>query len=172
VTSLRPDVVIVDLSLRRGDGLDLVKRLHAQKAPVATLVSSMHDESVYAERALEAGALGYVGKHELPERLIEAIRAVLAGRIYLSPPMTERLVGRHARARQADLPSPVGSLTDRELEVFRLIGGGLSTREIAEHLCLSMKTIESHRENLKWKLRVRTALELTHKAVQWVITNP
>ncbi len=172
VASLDPDVVIVDLSLKRGDGLDLVKRLHLRKNPVAVLVSSMHDEMVYAERVLEAGALGYVDKQEAPEKLIEAIRTVLAGKVYLSARMTERLVARHARGQPGETPSPVSSLTDRELEVFRLIGGGLTTREIAERLGLSVKTIESHRENVKSKLRVRSAAELTHTAVQWVIANP
>lgn len=172
LAALTPDVVIVDLSLKRGDGLDLVKRIHLRKDRTAVLVSSMHDETLYAERALDAGALGYVGKSEAPEKVIDAIRTVLSGKVYLSQRMTERLVSRHTRGQLAESRSPIDALTDRELEVYRLIGNGLSTREIAERLGLSIKTIESHRENVKAKLRLKSATELTHNAVQWVMTNP
>lgn len=172
LNALAPDVVIVDLSLKRGDGLDLVKRIHLRKDRTAVLVSSMHDETLYAERALDAGALGYIGKQEAPEKLIDAIRSVLAGKVYLSQQMTERLVSRHTRGQPGESRSPIDSLTDRELEVYRLIGNGLSTREIAERLGLSIKTIESHRENVKAKLRLKSATELTHNAVQWVLASP
>jgi DNA-binding NarL/FixJ family response regulator len=132
------------------------------------LVSSMHDESLFAERAIRAGAQGYVNKHEDTNRLIQALRDVRAGRIALSEKMTDRLLNRVA-GRHDDGGSPLDRLTDRELEVFRLIGEALTTREIAARLELSRKTVETYRENIKAKLNLANAAELTRHAVQWVL---
>jgi DNA-binding NarL/FixJ family response regulator len=135
------------------------------------LVSSMYDESLYAERALRAGALGYVNKQEMSEKIIDAIRCVLDGKIYLSQRMTERLLQRAVGSTPQLAPSPIESLSDRELEVFKLIGKGRTTRQIAGELHLSVKTVETHRENIKSKLNVPNSVELGREAVQWVMEN-
>ncbi len=171
VKTERPDLVIVDLSLKSGQGLDLIKRIHACSANTKTLVSSMYDESLYAERALRAGALGYVNKQEMSEKIIEAIRYVLDGKIYLSPTMTERLLQRAVGGPPQLVQSPIGTLSDRELEIFKMIGQGKTTRSIADQLHLSIKTVETHRENIKSKLDILNAAELSREAVQWVMEN-
>jgi DNA-binding NarL/FixJ family response regulator len=163
-----PDVVIVDLTLRDGSGIELIKELKG-RGGVKPLVLSMHDESLFAERVLRAGAVGYVSKHEASRTIIQAVRTVVAGKIYLSQRMTEQMVSR-AFASQADLTrSPIDSLTDREIEVFELIGQGLTVRQIATRLQLSPKTVETHREHLKEKLNLNNTTELTRHAVQWVL---
>jgi DNA-binding NarL/FixJ family response regulator len=131
----------------------------------------MHDEELYAERALRAGAKGYVMKREPPELLLEAISQILAGKVHLSERMSDRLLGRMVRAGSSDLPmqTPVEKLSDRELEVFQLIGKGRSTNDIAELLCLSVKTIETYREHLKQKLNLRSGNELVRYAVEWSV---
>lgn len=171
VKAERPDLVVVDLSLKTGQGLELIKRIQSCAPQTKTLVSSMYDESLYAERALRAGAAGYVNKGEMSEKIIEAIREVLQGRIFLSPAMTERLLYRAVGSPPELVQSPIESLSDRELEIFKLIGQGKTTRAIAGELHLSIKTIETHRENIKTKLHLPNAAELSRAAVQWVMEN-
>jgi DNA-binding NarL/FixJ family response regulator len=171
VKTTQPDLAIIDLSLKSGQGLDLIKRIHASSPNTKALVSSMYDESLYAERALRAGALGYVNKQEMSEKIIEAIRQVLDGKIYLSPRMTERFLQRAVGSPPQLGKSPIETLTDRELEIFKLIGKGKTTRQIAADLHLSIKTVETHRENIKSKLNIVNAAELSREAVQWVMEN-
>ena len=170
---LQPDLALVDLSLRAGDGIELLKDLRARCPRLLTLVLSMHDEALYAERALRAGARGYVMKHEPPARLLQAIHQVLDGQIYVSERVAAQAVQRMAGGGAAvSSAAPAGGdfiepLTDRELQVFQLIGRGLGTRLIAENLHLSRKTIESHRENIKAKLGFKDGSELIQRAIQW-----
>jgi DNA-binding NarL/FixJ family response regulator len=172
VASTRPDVAIIDLTLSDGTGIELIKDLRARCPAVKLLVLSMHDESLYAERALRAGAVGYVSKHEASRTIVQAVRTILTGKLYLSPNMTELVVQR-AFVAGADLSRPaVDRLTEREREVFELIGQGLSSRQIAVKLDVSPKTIETHREHIKEKLELTTSTELTRYAVQWVLENP
>jgi len=161
-----PDILLLDLSLDGRGGLDLIQQLRARDSEVPILVVSMHDESLYAERVLSAGAQGYVGKHEDRETLLAAIRRVLSGRPYLSQEMSDRLVGRVARGRRDD-EHPLAQLSARELEVFERIGSGLATRQIAELLGVSVKTVETHRERIKEKLGLRSGSELVTHAVRW-----
>jgi DNA-binding NarL/FixJ family response regulator len=162
---LEPDAAIVDLSLADGSGLELVKRLHARHPTTRLLVCSMHDESLFAARVLKAGARGYVNKQEATGHVVQAVREVLDGGIYLSPAMTERVRQRTT----ADAPTSVEGLTDRELEVFSLIGKGVGTAQIATQLHLSVKTVETHREKIKRKLNLASGSELARYAVQWVL---
>ncbi|MBI1850262.1 MAG: response regulator transcription factor [Planctomycetes bacterium] len=171
VASTKPDLAIIDISLKGGDGLDLIKQVRARKFETKMLVASMYDEILYAERALRAGAMGYINKQELPEDMIDAIRQVLAGQIYLSAQMRNRLLQRTVGRGPVAIRSPIESLTDRELEIFQLIGRALTTRQIAEKLHLSIKTIETHRERLKMKLKAKNAAELSRQAVAWTIEN-
>lgn len=166
----RPDVIVVDVSLSDGNGLDLVKELIAIDRDVKVLVQSMHEESLYAERSLRAGARGYINKEQAPKQLVHALRQVLLGRVYLSNSMTDRMLNRSVLGVDAER-SPIETLSDRELEVFEQIGRGMTTRRIAENLYLSPKTIETYRENIKTKLNLRNATELTQHAVQWVLEN-
>ncbi len=160
-----PDLVLIDLSLRTGDGIELVKDIKVRWPAIRMLVLSMHDEFIYAERALRAGAQGYVMKGEKVDHLLAAITRVLAGGIYVSDKMAERFL--HQVAAGGSVGLAVDRLTDRELQVFRLIGEGLATRLIAEKLGLSRKTIESHREHIKEKLMLTSGNELVQRAVQW-----
>jgi DNA-binding NarL/FixJ family response regulator len=165
-----PDLVVVDISLPDGSGIDLIKRLLAVKPSVLILVSSMHDERLLAERSLRAGAKGYVSKQEAPEHLVEAVKTILGGKIYLSKRMLERLVPNTQTGKIRSMVtagSPIESLSNRELEVFEQIGQGHSTALIARHLKLSVKTIETYRANIKAKLNLSSASELTRHAVQW-----
>lgn len=172
VAETEPDVVVVDISLKQGNGIDLIKRLKASHPNVKVLVSSMHDESLFAERALHAGALGYINKQDSPEKVIEAIRKVLDGQVYLSSEMTAHLLQRLGNHGGDSLDRPsIDTLSDREWEVFELIGQGHSTRQVAERLHRSIKTIESHREHIKEKLGLANGTELTRHAVQWVLEN-
>lgn len=163
-----PDVAIVDLALDRSDGLDLVRRLSADYPRVLVLVLSMHDENVYGERALRAGARGYVSKHQLGDTLLRAIEHVLQGGTALSPNLKEQLAMKCLGRRTPVTGAPVELLSDRQLQVFRRIGEGRSTRRIAEELHVSIKTVESHCANIKTRLQIRTATELAHLAVCWV----
>ncbi|NQU42772.1 response regulator transcription factor [bacterium] len=167
VQNLKPDLVIVDISLKGLNGIELVKQIKAYDERIRTLVHSMHDESLFAERALHAGAMGYIEKQESMDRIVKAIRQVLQGRIYLSSAMHERMLQRMMTNRKAPTASPIETLSDREFEVFELLGNGVSTRGIAEKLRLSIKTIESHRENIKRKLHISSNSELIRHAVQW-----
>jgi len=171
VKTENPDLVVVDLSLKSGQGLDLIKKIKARGMDTKILVSSMYDESLYAERVLRAGALGYVNKQELSEKIIDAIREVLAGKIYLSKHMTERLLQRAVGSPPQLVQSPIDALSNRELEIFKMIGKGMTTRMIAGELHLSIKTVETHRENIKGKLNLPNSAELAREAVQWVMEN-
>jgi len=166
VRTAAPDLVLVDISLQDGSGIDLIKRLKVHNPELKMLVCSMHEESLFAERAINAGARGYVNKHQVTEQVLEAIRQVLAGRIYLSEKMVERVINGFAKRKEGGASS-IEDLSDRELEVFGLIGQGMSTSKIAERLHLSVKTVESHREKIKRKLGLATSGELVRHAVQW-----
>lgn len=170
VDALRPDLVILDISLQEGSGIELTKSLKVRYPGVKVLVASMHDESLFAERALRAGALGYINKQEATDKVVEAIRQVLDGQIYLSPDMTNHLLQRLGNRRDSPLERPsLETLSDREWQIFELIGRGLPTRRIAEQLDLSIKTIETHREHIKEKLNLANGAELMRHAVQWVL---
>ena len=171
VKATDPDLVVIDLSLKSGSGLDLIKKIKARSDRIKMLVSSMHDETLYAERALRAGAMGYINKQEMSEKVLEAIRQVLEGKMYLSPQMTERLLQRAVGTTPQLTQSPIETLSNRELEIFQMIGNGLATRQIATELHLSVKTVETHRENIKSKLNLSSSTELTREAVQWVLEN-
>jgi DNA-binding NarL/FixJ family response regulator len=170
VEATRPDVVVVDLTLKGGHGLDLIQEIKARFGHIKMLVSSMHDESLFAERALRAGASGYISKQESPERIIDALRQVLRGEVYLSSRMSNRLLHRLSGGEKLE-KDPIASLSDRELEVFEMIGQGLSTKQIARKLNLSHKTIETHREKIKAKLDLKNSAELSRHATQWVLQN-
>ena len=164
VRDTRPDVVIVDLVLEDGDGLELIRRLRSHDPHIKILVCSMRDDVLIAERAINAGARGYVNKHEAADNVVDAIRHVLDGKLWVTPEVLDRLLagGAHGGGE-----SRIGDLTDRELEVFWLIGQGRSTAKIADELHLSIKTVETHRQNIKRKLGVASAGELIRHAVQW-----
>lgn len=170
VREKRPDLAMIDLVLREGSGLDLCKHLASIQPGLRMLVVSAHDEELYADRALRAGAHGFISKGEAADRLIEAIRTVQSGGVWLSERMTERMLAR-VRQGSALAQSPIERLSDREPEVFELIGRGRTTHEIAARLHLSPKTIESYRESLKTKLSLRNSTQLTHHAVQWLLES-
>jgi DNA-binding NarL/FixJ family response regulator len=163
---LKPDLVIADISLPGRNGLELIKDLHALQPGLPVLVVSMHDESIYAERVLRAGGRGYVMKGEGGQKLMTAIQQVLAGGIFVSQSISAQILELFSGRRSGN--SPVEKLSDREFEVFQLIGQGRSTREIAAELHISIKTVEVHRVNIKEKLDLKTASELIHFAVRWV----
>jgi DNA-binding NarL/FixJ family response regulator len=163
----QPDFVIVDISLKSGHGIELVKQIHAHDESTMMLVLSMHDESLFAERAIRAGAMGYLNKEQSRTRILDAIRTILSGKIFLSEAMTAKMLTRTMGKTEQDDKSPVETLSDRELQVFELIGQGLTVREIAGRLQLSPKTVETYRENVKTKLDVGNATELVRYAVQW-----
>jgi len=168
VRSKRPDLVILDVSLPSGSGLELVKDIRSLCSATRSLVLSMHDDAVFAERALRAGALGYINKGRTGTELLAAIRKVLQGEIALSPEMADQLLRRAVTgAKTPERGGGVGSLSDHELEVFELIGRGLNTRDIAERLCVSVKTVEAHREHIKKKLALCSAAELSRHAALW-----
>lgn len=169
VDATLPDLVIVDIALKDSNGLELVKQLKTQYPKLRVLVCSMHDEDLFAERALRAGAMGYISKEKAIDDVVDAIRCILAGKIYLSPRMADRILSR-VRGGEPELArTPVDQLTDRELEVFELIGNGLSTSDIAEQLCLSPKTVDAHRQKIKRRLAIESTSELTRYAVKWVL---
>jgi DNA-binding NarL/FixJ family response regulator len=169
VNRLNPDLVLIDLSLKRGHGFDLIRKIKARDAATKMLVVSMHDEPYYAERALGAGAHGYVSKLEATEKMIEAIRAVLLGKVFLSPKMADRVLQRVYQRGHFPDETPLAALSPRELAVFELIGKGRTTRLISQSLQLSIKTIETYREHIKKKLNLKSASELTHYATHWVL---
>lgn len=164
-----PDLAVVDISLQEGSGLELVKQIKSQHPSVETLVLSMHDENLYAERCLRAGAKGYVNKEAPAEKVIEAIREILGGRVYLSEHMSDRILHRIVDRDATPEESPIDTLSDRELEVLELIGRGLTTRQIARQLHLSRKTVDTYRDHLKKKLQLKTANELVRYAVAWTL---
>lgn len=167
IRALAPDIVIVDISLGQGDGLELVRDVHAQHPELPMLVLSMHDESIYAERLLAAGASGYIMKQAASELLLVALRQVLAGGTYLSESLAGNLGRLEGSAGPAEGVDPIGRLSNRELQVLSLIGRGLSSREAAEGLGLSVKTVESHRQSLKRKLNLMTNAQLLQYAINW-----
>jgi DNA-binding NarL/FixJ family response regulator len=163
----RPDMAIIDISLAQENGLDLVKEIASEGSGVLVLVLSMHDESVWAERAIRAGARGYVMKKEASESIIMAVRNILSGKIHVSPSMMAHLLDKFQVNPDCQGVQTEEVLTDRELEVFRLIGQGLSTRAIAERMKLGIKTIGTYRDRIKQKLCLKSAVELTRRAVLW-----
>jgi DNA-binding NarL/FixJ family response regulator len=170
VKQTHPDLVLVDIALKSGDGIELVKQIKSRHPSIKMLVLSSYQESLYAERALRAGATGYLSKQESHDKLLEAVRTVLAGKRYVSDETTQRLINQ-ALGGTDDARAPVDQLSDRELEIFRMIGEGLTSGVIAERLFLSTHTIDTHRENIKRKLSVKNASELNRAAVQWVLQN-
>jgi len=166
ISETKPDLALVDLTLKESDGLELIKTINAQYPQVKTMVISLHDERVYAERALRAGAKGYIMKSEATENVMTAIRTVLKGSMYLSDDMQERMLSQFAGNSKKET-SPIDVLSDREFEVFRMVGDGLETREIAKRLTLSVKTIETYKSHLKTKLDLHSSTELIQRAVEW-----
>jgi DNA-binding NarL/FixJ family response regulator len=172
VVETRPHLAVVDIKLKSSDGIDLIKRIKDRHDHVHILVWSAHSEALYAERALRAGARGYVNKDQATDRIIEAIRRVLDGKVYLSEGMTEVILQRSVGgASKSNTRSSLYALADRELEVFRLIGEGLKTSDIAKRLHLSVKTIETYRARIRQKLDLSEGTMLTHYAAQWVLEN-
>lgn len=163
-----PDIAIVDISLKDTNGIELIKDIRIRHPKLLVLVLSMHDEMFYAERVLRAGARGYVTKDDASEKVIVAIRKVLSGEIYLSERMSARMLSKFVAGPGDTGGLPAERLSDRELEVFELLGQGMGTSQIADRLHLSIKTIESHRENIKRKLKLENATELLQHAIQWV----
>jgi len=171
VKALKPRLVLADLTLAEGEGLEFIKDMRTLYPEVAVLVVSMHDEALYAERALRAGARGYIMKNEGGEKLVEVIRQVLQGKTYLSDRMSGRVLDIFATRRRRADDSILGKLTDREFEVFRLIGQGLTTHEIGERLRLSPKTVETHRLHVRQKLQLKSGPGLINYAVRWAGTQ-
>lgn len=174
VRRLQPDLALVDLSLKDGDGLELVRRIAKEFPTVRVLVLSSRPERSYGERAVRAGARGYLDKQEAREKVVDAVRRVLAGSYWLSTELQDRLTGLVAQGGvhgKEATGSPADVLSNRELDVFRLIGGGLATAEIAERLGIGIKTVETHRQRIKEKLRLDTGPRLVHAATLWVQEN-
>lgn len=166
----KPDIAIVDITLKGSSGLELIKNIKSQGIELNVLVLSMHDEDLYAERALRAGAKGYITKNEASTEVIKAIRSVMNGEIYASRHMTARLLERMTQKKNIELAG-IETLADRELEVFQMLGRGKSTRETAQALCLGESTVETYRARIKEKLQLRSAAELYLRAGQWVREN-
>lgn len=168
VAKLRPDVVIVDISLRGNSGIELIKNIKAFDAKIQVVVLSMHDESVYALRVLKAGAKAYVMKQDIASKVIDAVRKIRKGQMYVSERVSSQMLNRLVSGQDVEGDSPVAGLSDRELEVVNLIGSGLATREIAARLHVSVKTVETHRAHIKSKVNLNTATQLVQFCVQWV----
>jgi DNA-binding NarL/FixJ family response regulator len=164
------DVLVLDISLEGPDGLELLKTIRVKQPNLPVLILSMHDELIYAERAMRAGANGYIMKQEATERVLVAIRTILQGKVYLSDRLTNTMLQQYVRGTSPAAASPLVNLSDRELEVFRLIGEGHGTRQIADELHLSVKTIESYQAHIKEKLALRNARELLQHAIEWNVT--
>ncbi|HTS36997.1 MAG TPA: response regulator transcription factor [Candidatus Solibacter sp.] len=171
VAASKTDVMVVDISLDGPDGLDLLKDVRSRYPDLPVLILSMHDESIYAERALRAGAQGYIMKQEATEKVLVALRRILSNEIYVSERIANRMLQRYIGSPADGRPSSISDLTDRELEVFRLIGEGHATRQIAEELHISVKTVESYQAHIKEKLSLRSARELVQHAIQWSINE-
>ncbi|PTX92682.1 response regulator transcription factor [Opitutus sp. ER46] len=167
VAQLRPNIVVADVSLKNASGLDLTKLLKERYPELPVLVVSMHDEALFAERALRAGAMGYVMKQEAGEKIVTAIQQLIRGELYLSNKMKERVLHRFVSKKSDGMVFAMDTLSHREMEVFQLIGNGYSTRQIAEKLNLSSKTIDSYREHLKLKLGLDSGADLMRHAIQW-----
>ncbi|MBB5341340.1 response regulator [Tunturiibacter gelidoferens] len=169
ISQKKPDIMIVDISLNGPDGLDLLKNIRASHPDLPILILSMHDEAIYAERALRARANGYIMKQEATEKVLIAVRRILGGEVYLSDRMANKMLQQYIGGSPAALHSRISTLSDRELEVFCLIGEGRGTREIAEELHLSIKTVETYQAHIKEKLRLHSGRELIQHAIQWKI---
>jgi DNA-binding NarL/FixJ family response regulator len=167
----RPDIVILDISLTGPDGLETLKNIRINSPHLPVLILSMHDESIYAERALRAGANGYIMKQEATEKVLVALRRILSGEIYVSDRISNNMLQHYVRGANLSEHSSLAELTNRELEVFRLIGDGHGTRQIADVLHLSVKTVESYQAHIKEKLSLRSARELVQHAIQWNVTE-
>jgi DNA-binding NarL/FixJ family response regulator len=167
----RPDIVIADISLNGPDGLEMLKNIRILYPDLPVLILSMHDETIYAERALRARANGYIMKQEATEQVLVAVRRILDGEIYLSSRMANKLLQHYMSGGTIEADSRLAALSDRELEVFRMIGEGRGTRQIADALHLSMKTVESYQAHLKDKLSLRTGRELMQYAIQWKLSE-
>ncbi len=172
IGTLQPDLVLTDITLPGKNGVELIKDIQAAHPGLAVLVISMHDEALYAERVLRAGGRGYVMKQEGGKRIVEAIRKVLAGQVAVSEKMSAKILEIFSGRRTDEASSPVETLTDREFEIFQLIGQGVETKELAAKLHLSPKTVEVHRANIKTKLQVKSMTELIRYAVRWVESQP
>jgi DNA-binding NarL/FixJ family response regulator len=169
IEEMKPDLAVVDISLDGPDGLDLLKTIRSRDAGLPVLILSMLDELLYAERALRAGANGYIMKQQATEQVLVAIRRILGGEIYVSERMANKMLHRFVGGSSVEQRSPVADLTDRELEVFRLIGEGHGTRQIAEDLHISVKTVESYQAHIKEKLLLKNGRELVQRAIQWTV---
>jgi DNA-binding NarL/FixJ family response regulator len=167
IRTVQPHVAIVDISLETGSGIELIKSIKAMFPAVTVLVLSMHDESLYAERALRAGARGYVMKREAAKKVIQAIRCVLAGQLYVSDKIAALMAEKFVEGRPAATASPLEQLSNRELEVFQLLGLGHNTRQIADHLHVGFKTVQSYCARIKEKLKLANATELLREAIRW-----
>jgi DNA-binding NarL/FixJ family response regulator len=167
IKSARPDLVLVDITMPGRSGLEFIKDMQAQHPGVALLVMSMHDETIYAERVLRAGGRGYIMKNEGGEKVLEAIHRVLHGEVYVSQSMSAALLDLLTRQRSSVAEATPGVLSDREFEVFQLMGQGLSARQIGQRLNLSVKTVGTHRQHIKQKLKLQTGPELIRQAVRW-----
>ena len=167
IRTVQPHVAIVDISLENGSGLELIKSIKAMFPAVTVLVLSMHDESLYAERALRAGARGYVMKREAAKKVIQALRCVLAGQLYVSDKIAALMAEKFVGGRPAATASPIEQLSNRELEVFQLLGLGHNTRQIADHLHVGFKTVQAYCARIKEKLKLANATELLREAIRW-----
>ena len=167
----KPEVVLLDVSMPGTNGIELIKHMLAEQPWLIILIISMHDESLYALRALRAGAKGYVMKQQAMENILEALRKVIGGGIYVSPQFSEKLIFKSIQGSEGDLGSPVDKLSDRELEVLQLFGRDKTTREIADALSLSVKTVETHRVHIKEKLGFKDADEMVKFAIEWVTVS-
>jgi len=165
----RPNVVTVDISLENGSGIDLIRRIAKSDPSIRMVACSLHDERLYAERAMHAGALGYVNKHEATQTIVTAIRRILQGKVYLSDQISEQLAHRLIGGRGKEVQPVVESLSDRELDVFRMIGNGLTSAQIARELHLGVKTVDTYRSRIKQKLKLTNTAQLAREAAQWVL---
>lgn len=171
IAALRPDIVLLDITLKTGSGIDVLQDVRERFPALPVLMLTMHDEARFAERSLRAGASGYVIKQDPPENLITALRSVLSGEIYMSSTMTSKMFRKLAVARPNQELVPEEQLSSRELEIFRLIGQGRGTREIAEQLSVSVKTVDAHRANIKRKLDLHSGTKLVQRAITWLLRD-
>ncbi len=171
VEELQPDIVLLDITLKTTNGLDIIGEIRQRMADVPILMLTMHDEARYAERSLRSGAQGYVMKQDPPEQVVQAIRTVLGGEIYLSNSMTSKMLKKFATGPTTQELSPADQLSSRELEIFKLIGEGKGTREVADLLQVSIKTVDAHRANIKRKLELKSGTELVQKAIKWTLSR-
>jgi DNA-binding NarL/FixJ family response regulator len=167
IGALKPDVAIVDISLEGGSGIELIKNIKATSPGMATVVLSMHDEMLYAERALRAGARGYIMKREATKKILLAIHSILEGKLYVSEKISTLMAEKFVEGHPATIESPVQQLSDRELEVFQLLGRGYTTRQIAEHLSIGFKTVQAYCARIKDKFNLTNITELLREAIRW-----